>query len=105
MKTSSFNQPISLAVGLLTVYFHIPECHSLKEKRSVIKPILAKIQNSYKVSVAEVGFQDRWQESMLACVIVGTQNSYCESVLQNIYEFIMDNFQNIVVADQKIELL
>jgi len=58
MKTLSSNQPVSIGIGLLTIYFHIPESHSLKEKRSVVKPILAKIQNEFKVSAAEIGYQD-----------------------------------------------
>ena len=105
MKTLSSNQPVSIGIGLLTIYFHIPESHSLKEKRSVVKPILAKIQNEFKVSAAEIGYQDNWQECLIACTVVSSEAKHCESVLQNIYQYGMNNFPHIVISDHHIEML
>ena len=105
MKTSSANHSFSIGVGLLTIYFHIPGAQSLKEKRSIVKPILARIQNEFKISAAEVGYQDAWQECLLACSVVSTDAHYCESILQNIYQYISDHFHDIVISEHRIEML
>ena len=105
MKTNLFNQSISIGVGLLTIYFHIPESHSLKEKRSVVKPILTHIQNEFKISAAEIGLQDNWQESLIGFSVVSSEPSHCESVLQNVYQYVMTHYHHIIVSDHHIEIL
>ncbi|MEM5775296.1 MAG: DUF503 domain-containing protein [Anaerolineaceae bacterium] len=105
MKTDLFNQPISIDVGLLTIYFHIPDSHSLKDKRSAVKPILARLQNEFKISAAEIAFQDRWQECLIACSIVSSDPAHITQVLQNVYQYVMDHFHHIIVSDHRIEIL
>ncbi|GAI12694.1 unnamed protein product, partial [marine sediment metagenome] len=40
-------------IGVCQIELRLPENHSLKGKRQVIKSIIARLQNSYNVSVAE----------------------------------------------------
>ncbi|MBQ1493289.1 MAG: DUF503 domain-containing protein, partial [Blautia sp.] len=47
-----------MQVAVMTFRLHAPWVHSLKEKRMIIKSIMAKIQNKFHVSVAEVDEQD-----------------------------------------------
>jgi uncharacterized protein YlxP (DUF503 family) len=67
-----------MAVGLLTLHFHLPGCASLKEKRSRIKPILARLHREFNVSAAELARQDAWQEAVLACALVLQSTSTTE---------------------------
>jgi uncharacterized protein len=105
MKTTSFNHSVSIGIGLLTVYFHIPASHSLKDKRNIVKSILSRIQNEFKVSSAEVGYQNSWQECMIAFTTVSNDAGHCESVLQNIYNYLSNNFHDIIISDHQIEIL
>ena len=59
-----------MTIGLLHVHLSIPESHSLKEKRRVLRSLKDRIMNSMNVSVAETGRQDAWQFSELAFVTV-----------------------------------
>jgi uncharacterized protein YlxP (DUF503 family) len=56
-------------------------CHSLKEKRGVLKPLVAALRRG-NVSVAETGHQDRWQHAEVACAVVGSDRTVVEGELR-----------------------
>ena len=58
------------SVHVRAVELHLPTCHSLKEKRAVIKPILEGCRRRFQVAVAEVGYQDKWQRAALGVAVV-----------------------------------
>lgn len=58
-------------VGALEVDLHFPHCHSLKEKRAVIRPILDGARNRFRVAASEVAFHDKWQRARLGFSCVG----------------------------------
>lgn len=62
-----------MTIGLMTVSISIPESHSLKDKRRVIKSLKDRILNRMNVSVAEVDKQDAWQYADLAFVTVAAE--------------------------------
>ncbi|MBT9135274.1 MAG: hypothetical protein DDT34_00324 [Firmicutes bacterium] len=57
-------------LGVLSLELHFPAAHSLKEKRSILKSLLAKIRATFNVSVAEVGHQEVWQRTRLVVAVV-----------------------------------
>lgn len=59
---------------VLAVAFELrlPNSHSLKEKRGVLKPLITLLRQRFGVSVAEVGHQDTWQRSTLGLATVGS---------------------------------
>ena len=42
----------------MTFRLYAPWVHSLKEKRSIVKSLIAKLRNRYHVSAAEIDEQD-----------------------------------------------
>ncbi len=48
-----------MIVGVARITLTFPAAQSLKDKRSVIKSLLARLQNRFNVSAAEVAAQDR----------------------------------------------
>jgi uncharacterized protein YlxP (DUF503 family) len=69
-------------VALQTWDLHLPGCHSLKEKRGVLKPLTVGLRRSLNVSVAETAHQDLWQRAEIACAVVGTARSVVEETLR-----------------------
>jgi uncharacterized protein len=61
---------------------HLPGCHSLKEKRGVLKPLTIGLRRSLNVSVAETNHQDLWQRAEIACAVVGTDRGVVEETLR-----------------------
>jgi uncharacterized protein YlxP (DUF503 family) len=70
-------------VVAITIWdLHLPACHSLKEKRGLLKPLTAGLRRSLNVSVAETGHQDLWQRAEIACAAVGSARTVVEEILR-----------------------
>lgn len=61
-----------MRITLVLYHLYIPSCHSLKEKRSIVKGLKESVKKRLNVSIAEVENQDKWQRSTLAVVWVST---------------------------------
>ncbi len=73
-----------MVIGLLTLEIHLPGARSLKDKRQVLRGLLARIRKRFNVSVAEVEHQDLWQRAGLAVVAVNTDQGHLEATLQSV---------------------
>jgi uncharacterized protein YlxP (DUF503 family) len=71
-----------MVVAITTWDLHLPACHSLKEKRGLLKPLTAGLRRSLNVSVAETGHQDLWQRAEIACAAVGSARTVVEEILR-----------------------
>jgi uncharacterized protein YlxP (DUF503 family) len=69
-------------LGISTWDLHLPACHSLKEKRGVLKPLTAGLRRTLNVSVAETDHQDLWQRAEIACAAVGSARTVVEETLR-----------------------
>jgi uncharacterized protein YlxP (DUF503 family) len=90
-------------VSLLTIKFILPGCSSLKEKRSIIQPLITRTRREYNVSVSEVGLQDVWQSAWIGFVCISNDGTHNTQVLNKVVEFIESNFPNLEVSEQHIE--
>ena len=73
------------------------DVQSLKEKRSVIRPLLAEIKRRYDVSVAEVGYHDQYRRSQVGAGLVAADRAHLVEVL--------DAVERLVAGRPEIELL
>jgi len=69
-------------IGVRTWELHLEGCHSLKEKRSVLKPLTTALRRTLNVSVAETHHQDLWQRAEIACAAVGSARDVVEETLR-----------------------
>ena len=94
-----------MAVGILTLQIHLPGCNSLKEKRSRLKPLLARLRREFNISVAEVDRQDAWQEAVIACALVSNHCGHSERSLHSVIEWIETHWPDVAITDDHIEIL
>ena len=80
------------------------EGHSLKEKRSVLKRIIAKLRRDFNVSVAELDYNDLWQRTKLGIVTVSNEQIHSEQVIQEVLR-VLDSFPEIERTITNIERL
>lgn len=73
---------------LIEAEIRIPESHSLKEKRSVMKRLLNEIRRDYNVSAAEVAHHDAWQQAGLAFAAVGNMKKSAERIERQLEELL-----------------
>ena len=71
-------------LGLLQLDIFLPESHSLKDKRSVIKSLRETVRKKFNVSIAETGEQDKWGKSQLSISKVSNQSAVIRKEFQNI---------------------
>jgi uncharacterized protein YlxP (DUF503 family) len=69
-------------IAITTWDLHLPGCHSLKDKRGVVKPLTTALRRTLNVSVAETGQQDLWQRAEIACAVVGSARTVVEETLR-----------------------
>ena len=72
------------AVGVITLELRLPACHSLKEKRQILRSRKSRLRRRHNLAMAEVGYQDLWQRSLLAAVTVSGDWSVVEGVLSSV---------------------
>jgi uncharacterized protein len=92
-------------LATLTIHLHLPTCASLKEKRGRIKPLLARLHREFNVSVAEMDLQDKWQEAVIVCAMVGNERGHLESALQDVAKWIERNWPDGDVIKEKVEII
>jgi uncharacterized protein YlxP (DUF503 family) len=92
-------------IGVLTIHLRLPGCASLKEKRGRLKPLLARLHRQFNVSAAELDLQDRHQESVIACGMVGNDAAFLQSALQTVRKWAEANWPDGEVIDEKIEIV
>ncbi|GIN61569.1 hypothetical protein J27TS8_15620 [Robertmurraya siralis] len=93
-----------MIVGLAVCECIIYDAHSLKEKRAVLQRVLVRLKQRFNVSVSEVDFQDVWQRTKIAIVVVTSSQVSSEMELQNALKFI-DSFPEIERTITNIEWL
>lgn len=92
-----------IAVAKITV--HLPECHSLKEKRQVIKSIMARVRNQFELAIAEVGENDRWQLTEIGLSYVSNDGQHASEVLEHVRRYIEETRPDIVISNYETEII
>jgi len=90
-----------MVVGALAFELHLPDVHSLKEKRAVVRPIVDGARHRFAVSAAEVDHQDLWQRASVAMAVVSGTESQARDVLDAVERFVW-SFPQIEVMDAEL---
>ena len=77
-----------MVLGVCRLELILPENHSLKGKRSVVRSICAQVRQKFNVAIAEVEDQDVWQVAGLGFVVVSSDGRHADRMVQEIVDFI-----------------
>ena len=91
-------------IGVCKLELRLPENQSLKGKRRVIKSIIARLQNEYNVSVAEVDNQDLWQLATLGIACVSNHRRHADEILSNVVKFVTQNYPELELLSSEIDV-
>jgi uncharacterized protein len=89
-----------MVIAVLRVTLHADWAHSLKEKRSELKSLIAKIRNRFNVSVAETDEQDTHQTLVISVAAIAADRGIADSTMENILRFIEGNTDAEVTASE-----
>ena len=84
-------------MGIIECDLLLGDVHSLKGKRSVIRPILAEVRRRFAVSVAETGYLDLHRRASLGVGLVAADRAHVTQVLNAV--------EHLMAARPEIELL
>ncbi len=84
-------------VGSLSLDLLLGDVHSLKEKRSVVRPVVAELRRRFDVSAAEAGHQDLHRRALLGVAVIAGDPAHCREVL--------DACERLVADRPELELL
>ena len=84
-------------VGVLSLDLLFGDVHSLKEKRSLVRPIVADLRKRFDVAAAEAGHLDLHRRSLLGVAVVAPDKGHCVEVL--------DACERLVASRPEVELL
>ncbi len=84
-------------IGWLEFDILLGDVRSLKEKRSLVRPIVAELQRRFSVSAAETGSLDLHRRAAIGVSVVAADSAHAVEVL--------DAAERLVAARPEIELL
>ncbi len=96
---------MSMAVGLCRVWLRLPENHSLKGKRQVLRSLVARLHNKFNVAVAEIGDHDRWQMASLGITCVSNNERHAHQVMASVIAFIQAERLDAELLDYRTEVM
>jgi len=93
-----------MIIALLQIELYIPESHSLKDKRSVLKKTIHRLRTHYNVSVAETDGHDKWGRATLAVVTVSNLRDRVEETRRQVLRD-LESSRDLQVVDSSLEIL
>ena len=94
-----------MIIGACEITLHLPEAHSLKEKRQIIKSVLARVRNQFEVAIAEVDENDRWQIAVLGITCVSNSTQHASEILERVRYYIEESRPDIVLSNIESEVM
>jgi uncharacterized protein YlxP (DUF503 family) len=91
-------------LAVMTIELHIPGCHSLKQKRSQLKPLLIRLHREFNVSAAEIDYHDVLQSAVIACAAVSTDAAHLQRLLKPIPGWIERTRPDLQTVDHYVDL-
>ena len=90
-------------VGVCKLKIHIPGSQSLKDKRSILKSLMARLQKQFNISIAEVDDHDLWRIATIGIACISNHTYRVEEVLDAVISTIDRDFPTIEIIEKEME--
>jgi uncharacterized protein YlxP (DUF503 family) len=88
-------------IGWVCFDLLLGDVHSLKAKRSVVRPLIAQIRRRYEVTVAEVGHLDLHRRAAVGVGLVAADRDHITEVLDAIERLVASNPETQLLAARR----
>jgi uncharacterized protein YlxP (DUF503 family) len=93
-----------LFVGTVVIDLNLPGITSLKEKRRRLKSLLARLQNRFNISVAEVAHNDSLRLAQIGAAVVTNEKPFADQVIASVVNVIQGE-PEMHIIDYRVEIL
>ena len=83
----------TMHIGVLTLSLSIDSADSLKDKRQVLKSLIAHIRQKFNVSVAEVDDNDIWRRAEIGVAVVANDAKFANQVLSKVVDHVENDWR------------
>ncbi len=90
-----------MLIATVKIKIHLPWVHSLKEKRMVVKSLIAKLGNKFNVSVAEIEEQNIHQIAVLGVAGIAGDAAMADSVIDHVLNFTEENTEGEIISVER----
>jgi uncharacterized protein YlxP (DUF503 family) len=80
-----------LVTVILNAHLNLPQVRSLKEKRRILKSLIARLRNDFNISIAEVADNDSHRHAVIAAAIVSNDRAFGDQVIAKVVSKIASN--------------
>ena len=94
-----------MIVGIGLIELYLPGSHSLKDKRSVVKSLTARLHHEFNMSCSEVDHQDVWQSAAIGVAVVSNDAAHVQEVMSHVISWIERNRPDVEVVEQSLEII
>src|SRR5262245_20614452 len=92
-------------VAVCELTLHLPTSASLKDKRQIVRSVLARLRNQFEVSAAEVDHQDTWQLTTLGLAYASGDALHARTVIENAARYVEESRPDLDISGDWIEVL
>ena len=93
-----------MVIGLLTAELGIDGANSLKDKRQVLKSLLAHLRADFNISASEVADNDIWRKATIGIAVVANDGVFAQQVLDKVVDHIEGDLR-VDLGHYEIEML
>jgi uncharacterized protein YlxP (DUF503 family) len=92
-------------LGVARVSLELTDIGSIKDKRSIVKPIVLKVMNKYNIHAAEVDDLDFNDSAVIGLVLCGNEQRHVNEVLSKAVDWIENHQFEAHVSDIETEFI
>lgn len=90
-----------IRVAVMSFRLHAPWVHSLKEKRMIVKSLVARLQNRFHVSAAETAEQDTHQIIVIGVAAIVPDQAMADGLMEKISRFVEENCEAQILDEER----
>ena len=92
---------MNVAICKLKIY--IPGSQSLKDKRNILKSLMARLQRQFNISIAEVDDHDVWRIATIGIACVANHTYRVDEAIAEIINVINRDYPNLEIIEKETE--
>ncbi|MFN8497773.1 MAG: DUF503 domain-containing protein [Anaerolineae bacterium] len=94
-----------MIIGACTLELRLHGVGSLKDKRSIVKPITTRLRQEFNVSVAEIDMHEAWESAVLGLAVVSNDAGHAHAQIEKCIDWIERQRLDADIVTYEIEML
>jgi uncharacterized protein YlxP (DUF503 family) len=91
-------------IGAGRIELELPESSSLKDKRQVLRSVIARVRNRFNVAIAVVDYQESWRNAALGIVCVSGSASHARAMIESVTAYIDESRMDALATEVVIDI-